>query len=61
MSTKTGVAPEIMIALEVAINVKGVVITSSPGFKSIDHKGAINALVPLLTDIQASKSNLSFT
>ena len=46
---------------DVAIKVKGVVMISSVGFKSNDQVQAIRALVPLLTAMQSSKSNLSLT
>ena len=43
----------------VAKNVNGVVITSSLEVKSKDHKGAIKALVPLLTAIQSFRLKVS--
>jgi hypothetical protein len=49
------------IELEDAINVNGVVIISSHDCKSIDHKGAINADVPLLTAMQSLRLNLDLT
>ena len=52
---------QISIEFDDAMNVKGVVMISSVLFKSIDQRGAIKAEVPLLTDMQSFKSNLSFT
>src|SRR3989344_7387187 len=47
MSTNTGFAPVKIIAFAVAIKVKGVVITSSPGPIPAAVKATIRALVPL--------------
>ena len=45
-STKTGVAPSSTIISAVATKVKGVVITSSPGFDAERHQAISSASVP---------------
>ena len=47
MSTKTGVPPVLWMAPAVAKNVNGVVMTSSPGFRSRARSGSRSASVPL--------------
>src|SRR5260370_1280376 len=47
MSTKTGVPPVLWMVPAVAKNVNGVVMTSSPGFKSSAFRGKSRASVPL--------------
>src|SRR5690349_18533779 len=46
MSTRTGVAPTYRIALMVAANVNGVVMTSSPGPMPLASSAMCNAVVP---------------
>ena len=48
MSTRTGVAPTYSIASTVAANVKGVVMTSSPGPTSSPASASLSASVPEL-------------
>ena len=50
-STKTGLAPNSVIAPMVATKVFAAVIISSPGFIPIDFKDSFNASVPELTPI----------
>src|SRR5690348_7138037 len=47
MSTKTGVPPALWMVPAVAKNVNGVVMTSSPGFRSRALRGRSSASVPL--------------
>ena len=49
MSTNIGVAPVYRIAAAVAMNVKGTVITSSPGPAPAARRARWRALVPELT------------
>jgi hypothetical protein len=49
MSTNRGDAPTLRMAFNVAPNVKGVVITSSPGPTPFAINAAVSALVPLFT------------
>ena len=52
MSTKTGLPPSSTIISAVAAKVKGVVMTSSPGFRSSAISAISSASVPLATVMQ---------